>query len=255
MNVVPENSAYASSTNTIASAGTAPAMVANRVERHRHAGRVVRVGQEDHARVRRDGGEHVVERKAEIGARHDAHRPAADDFGVEPEDLERRLGNDRFRHEAARRRSQIGDRDRHDPFVEPVDQRDRVGGDAEIAGARLDRRGVRRVEADLVGAERRSASSTRGEQPPVFSFWCSRRPSYSSAGFWYVIMTGGPRSMPRAPRVLRRGRAARWSAPAAPDRRASRAAPTSRGRNRPRSGRRGTAPRPAVGSTWFEPVA
>ena len=64
MNVTPANSAYASSTNTTAPFGNARAIVANRVERHHDAGRIVRVGQEDDARVRRDRGEHLVQRKA-----------------------------------------------------------------------------------------------------------------------------------------------------------------------------------------------
>ena len=78
---------------------------ADRLERHRHAGRIVRVGQEHDARSRRDRREHLVERKAEVRLRHHRDRPAADHFGVELEDLERRLGNDRFGNEAARRRA------------------------------------------------------------------------------------------------------------------------------------------------------
>ena len=184
MNVVPENSAYASSTNTIASRGHRAGDRPNRVERHRHAGRVVRVGQEDDARARRDRRQHAVERKAEIRPRHHAHRPAADDFGVELEDLERRLRNDRFGHEAACRRSQVGDRNPRDAFVEAVDERDRIGRSLRDSG-RTPRSSPRTAGRSQSGrrAGRRSASSTRGEQPPVFSFWCSRRPSYSSAGF------------------------------------------------------------------------
>ena len=53
-------------------------------------------------------GEHLVERKREVRLRHHLHEPAADDRGVEREDLERRLRDDGFGHDAAAgRRPQV----------------------------------------------------------------------------------------------------------------------------------------------------
>ncbi len=128
---------------------------ANGIERHRDAGRVVRVGEEHHTRVRRDGRQHLGQREAEIGVRHHLYEPSSGDRGVEAEDLERRLRHDRFGHGAARRRSQTGDRQRHDAFVEPVRQRDLVGRHAEIGRNRAGRTGVRRIETNLVRAQGR----------------------------------------------------------------------------------------------------
>ena len=70
-----------------------------------------------------DGGEHLVERKAEIGSRRDPDRSAAGDGRIDFEDLERRLRHDRFRHTAPVRLPQSGDGSGHDAFVEPVGQR------------------------------------------------------------------------------------------------------------------------------------
>ena len=60
-----------------------------RARRHRHAGRVVRVRQEDDARPRRDGRQHLVQREDEIGPRHPTRtvRPPTT-RRVELEDLE-----------------------------------------------------------------------------------------------------------------------------------------------------------------------
>ena len=128
---------------------------ANRVERYRHARRVVRIREENDARVRRDRSEHLVERKREVGVRHHLHERAARDRRVEAKDLERRLRHDRFGHRSAAVRPQLRHRQRHDAFVEAVGDRDAVGRHAQVARDDVGRRGVRRVEADLIGPHRR----------------------------------------------------------------------------------------------------
>jgi len=83
------------------------------------------------------------------------HEGAAGDRCIEPEDLEGRLRDEGFGDgcsdgELADPWSEIGDRERHDAFVEPVGQRDALDWRAEIAGDRLRCLGVRRIEANLV---------------------------------------------------------------------------------------------------------
>ena len=83
---------------------------------------------------RRDRREHLVERKREVGSRHHLHEPAADDLGVEREDLERRLRNDRLRDRG--RPAAAADSATASammPSSRPLVERQPVGIDAEIA--------------------------------------------------------------------------------------------------------------------------
>ena len=57
---------------------------------------------------------------------------AADDLGVEREDLERRLGHDRFGHGAAGRRPQVRDREPMMPSSRPLTSATASAIDAEI---------------------------------------------------------------------------------------------------------------------------
>ena len=170
MNVAPANSAYASSTNTTASRGTRRAIC-----RIASSGIDTPVGLfgfvRNTTRVRgviaastSSSGE------AEVGPGHHLHEAAADDIGVDTKDFERRLGDDRFRNRPAHRRPQVCDGEPHDPFVEAVGQREAVGVDAEVLGARLR---SRPRTADRTRFGRRAAWPAR-RAPAASSRRCSR---------------------------------------------------------------------------------
>ena len=102
MKLTPENSAYASSTKTIAPGGTRRAIVriassgiATPVGLFGFVRKTTRVFGVIAASTSSSG-------KLKSGVRHHLHEPAAGDLGVEAEDLERRLRDDRFEHAVRR---------------------------------------------------------------------------------------------------------------------------------------------------------
>ena len=201
----------------------------DRADRRRHADAGgVRVGEEHHPRGRRDRRQHLVEREAEVGVRHHLHELAAGDRRVEAEDLERRLGDDRLEHRSANLSPQIGDRDRHDPFVEAVDEGDAVRVDAEILRHGGGCLGVRRVEPELLGAQpgqrlddaRRTAAGVLVLVQPQAVVQLRRFLVVVLHDGWLIVASASPRSIRHAPRGLRRGRAPGWPARSATTRRA-----------------------------------
>ena len=125
----------------------------DRRHRHRHPGRVVRVRQEDHPGMAGDRGEHLVERKGEVGPRRDVHRTAAGDRRVDLENLEGRLWHDGLGNLAAGQRPQAGDRDGENALVEAVGQRNAGRRHAQMTRALVHDRLVGRIEGDLIGPE------------------------------------------------------------------------------------------------------
>ncbi len=119
-------------------------------ERHADARRVVRVRQKHDARVRGDRRQHLVQRKGEFRLRHHLHERPAGHCRIESEYLERRLRHDRFEHGTADGRSQARNRERHDPLVEPIDERYAIGRHSQICGDCVGRCRIRRIEADLI---------------------------------------------------------------------------------------------------------
>ena len=160
--------------------GAASAIRSQVGERDQLAGRIVRRVEEDHPRPRRDRGDHRVGRKREVRARRHAHRRRADRGRRVRIRIERRQRHDRFGVVHARARAMWPTAAIRMPFVEAVGQQHPVGIDVEVRARRRARARCTTDRSRRRRLQRRIASSTRGEQPPVFSLRCSRSPSPGS---------------------------------------------------------------------------
>src|SRR6266705_2218174 len=128
MNVSPANSAYASSTNTTVSFGTRRAIV-----RIAPRGVATPVGLFGFVR-------NTTRVRGVIAASTSSSGKAKSAFGITCTSRP---------PATAVRRPEVRDRDGHDAFVEPVGQRETLGRDAEIPGARFNGGCVGWVKADL----------------------------------------------------------------------------------------------------------